>query len=128
MSPPEWGWSGPAHHINLPEAPETLCNTSGFAGFEGRSAFQPGTYQARVFPQYVDSLRADGIRDWDTRLLRRCSLYERLSLTVSTDFLNLTNHTQFGAPSLSVTSSSFGQLTSQVNSPRIIQFNTRIEF
>src|SRR6516165_94510 len=28
MSPPEWGWSGPAHHINLPEAPETLCNTS----------------------------------------------------------------------------------------------------
>jgi hypothetical protein len=101
---------------------------AGFAGFEGRSAFQPGTYQARVFPQYVDSLRADGIRDWDTRLLRRFSLYERLSLTVSTDFLNLTNHTQFGAPSLSVTSSSFGQLTSQVNSPRIIQFNTRIEF
>jgi len=28
MSPPEWGWSGPAHHLNLPEAPEALCNTA----------------------------------------------------------------------------------------------------
>jgi len=33
-----------------------------FVAFEGRSAVQPGTYQARIFPQYIDSLRSDGIR------------------------------------------------------------------
>ncbi len=122
-----------AQNIHLWYDPAAVWTGAGappaaFAGFEGRSALQPGTYQARVFPQYVDSLRADSIRDWDTKLLRRFSLYERLSLTVSADFLNLTNHTQFGAPNTTVTSTSFGQLTSQVNSPRIIQFNTRIEF
>jgi hypothetical protein len=101
---------------------------AGFVGFEGRSAVQPGTYQARVFPQYIDSLRNDGIRNWDAKILRKFTVYERLALVVSADLLNVTNHTQFTGPNLSVTSSAFGSLSGQANSGRILQFNTRIVF
>ncbi|HLH18781.1 MAG TPA: carboxypeptidase-like regulatory domain-containing protein, partial [Bryobacteraceae bacterium] len=71
---------------------------SGFVGFEGRSSAQPNVYQARIFPQYIDSLRADGIRNWDTKILRRFPIHERLGLVVALDMLNMTNHTQFTAP------------------------------
>jgi hypothetical protein len=99
-----------------------------FVGFEGRSAVQPGTYQARVFPQYINDLRSDGIRDWDAKLLRRFTIHENVAFSVSCDFLNLTNHTQFGGPNMTVTSSAFGQLTSQSNAGRILQFATRLQF
>jgi hypothetical protein len=116
-------WYNPAAVWTSSSAPP-----AGFVGFEGRSAFQPNTYQARVFPQYIDSLRSDGIRNWDVKVARRFALYERLAFVVSLDMLNMTNHTQFGAPNTTVTSSGFGALTTQVNWPRILQFNTRIEF
>ncbi|HWB86830.1 MAG TPA: carboxypeptidase-like regulatory domain-containing protein [Bryobacteraceae bacterium] len=101
---------------------------SNFVGFEGRSSAQPNTYQARIFPQYIDSLRADSIRNWDTKVLRRFGIHERLGLVVALDMLNMTNHTQFSAPSTSVTSSAFGTLTGQSNWPRILQCNVRVEF
>jgi hypothetical protein len=101
---------------------------SGFVGLEGRSANQPGTYQARIFQQYIDNLRADGIHNWDAKIARDFAIREHVGLRVSADFLNLTNHTQYGAPNMTVTSSAFGTLSSQVNSGRIIQFNIRIQF
>jgi hypothetical protein len=116
-------WYDPAATWTQAAAPP-----SGFVGFEGRSANQPNTYQARMFPQYVNSLRNDPVRDWDARILRSFRLYERLSLETAVDLLNVTNHTQFGAPNITVTSIQFGQLTSQVNSGRIIQCNVHIRF
>jgi len=101
---------------------------AGFVGFEGRSAYQPGTYQARVFPQYIDALRADGIRNWDVRIYRRFNIYERLNANFSVDMLNLTNHTQFAGPNLTLTASNFGTVTSQANQPRAYQFNLRLDF
>jgi len=101
---------------------------AGFVGFEGRSAFQPGTYQTRQFPQYVDSLRADGIRNWDAKLYRRFVLYERLNLNFGLDLLNAMNHTNFAAPTVSPTSTNFGMVTAQSGSSRQIQLNMRIEF
>ena len=101
---------------------------SGFVGFEGRSTAQPGTYQARVFPQYIDGVRADPIRNWDVKVYRKFKLYERLNMNVSVDLLNLTNHTQFGAPNLTVTDPKFGQVTATANQPRFIQGNIRFDF
>jgi len=106
----------------------TTAPPSTFVGFEGRSANQPNTYSVRIFPQYIDSLRNDPIRDWDARILRNIKLYERLSLEVAVDLLNVTNHTQFGGPNTTVTSATFGQLTSQGNSGRIIQCNFHVRF
>jgi len=107
---------------------QSAAPPSTFVGFEGRSAVQPGTYQARVFPQYINDLRSDGIRDWDAKLLRRFQIHESVAFIVSCDFLNLTNHTQFSAPNMTVTSSAFGALTGQSNAGRILQFATRFQF
>jgi len=101
---------------------------AGFIGFDGRSSFQPGTYQARVFPQYIDSLRADGIRNWDVRIYRKFPIWERLNVNFSVDLMNMTNHTQFAAPNIGVTASTFGTVTGTSNQPRIIQLNARIDF
>jgi len=122
-----------SQNINMWYSPSAVWTGSGapsasFVGLEGRSAYQPGTYQARVFPQYINSLRSDPVRNWDAKILRSFRLYERLALEFSLDMLNVTNHTQFGAPNTTVTSSAFGSLSSQVNSGRILQFNTHLRF
>jgi hypothetical protein len=101
---------------------------SGFVGFEGRTALQPGSYQVRQFPQYVDGLRADPIRQWDVKIYRKFTLHERLNLNIGVDALNLTNHVQFGAPVLTPTATNFGAVTSQANGARQLQMNVRIEF
>jgi len=101
---------------------------SGFVGFEGRSALQPGSYQIREFPQYVNALRADPIRQWDLKVYRRFRLHERLNMNFGIDALNLTNHVQYGGPSTSVTATNFGAVTSQANGARQLQMNLRIEF
>jgi len=100
----------------------------GFQGFEGRSAMQPGVYHVRVFPTLLDSLRADGIRKWDVKLLRKFKPMERLSINLSVDLLDVTNHTNFGAPVVNPTNANFGKVTSQNGASRIIQANLQIEF
>jgi hypothetical protein len=101
---------------------------AGFVGFEGRTALQPGSYQAREFPQYVNALRADPIRQWDVKVYRKFVIHERLNFNLGVDALNLTNHVQFGAPSLSPTATNFGAVTSQANGARQLQMNVRLEF
>jgi hypothetical protein len=101
---------------------------AGFVGFEGRSALQPGSFQIREFPQYVDALRADPIRQWDVKVYRRFVLHERLNMNFGIDALNLTNHVQFGAPVVSPTATNFGAVTSQANGARQLQMNIRVEF
>ena len=86
------------------------------------------TYQARMFSQYVDALRADAIRNRDTKIYRRFTLYERLNMNFAIDMLNMTKLTQFSAPRLTVTATSFGYVTGQANGARQLQLNLRIEF
>ncbi len=101
---------------------------NGFQGFEGRSAMQPGQFQVRVFPTLLDSLRADGIRNWDIKLLRRIRITEQLNTSFSVDYLNATNHTNFEAPVTDPTNLNFGRVTSQRGLSRIVQFNLRVDF
>ena len=100
----------------------------GFAGFEGRSAFQPGTYHVRMFPTLLDALRADGFRNWDLKVLRKFRITERLSTTFSLDLLNATNHTNFSPPNTDPTSGNFGRVTDQFGASRMLQFNLRLDF
>ncbi len=41
---------------------------------------------------------------------------------------NITNSVHFGAPGVSIDSATFGQVTTQANLPRKVQFNARITF
>jgi hypothetical protein len=101
---------------------------SGFTGFEGRSANQPGAFHQRVFPARLGSLRSDGFRGWDTKILRRFRLAEQANLSIAADILNLTNHTNFGAPVTNPTNLNFGRVTGQQGVGRTLQFTGRFEF
>ncbi|MBL8178991.1 MAG: carboxypeptidase regulatory-like domain-containing protein [Bryobacterales bacterium] len=101
---------------------------STFQGFEGRAANQPGAFHARVFPTRLDTLRADPLRMWDVKILRRFVIREGWNTTFSVDLLNATNHTVFEAPVTDPTNSNFGRVTGQFGLSRRIQLNWRMDF
>jgi hypothetical protein len=49
-------------------------------------------------------------------------------MNLALDFMNMTNHIQFGGPNTTVTATNFGYVTGQSNSPRALQLNVRFEF
>ncbi|MEK7408332.1 MAG: TonB-dependent receptor [Acidobacteriota bacterium] len=106
----------------------TAAVPSGFQGFEGRSALQPGSYHVRVFPTRLSELRADGIRNWDIKVKRVFRITERLRTSFDVDLLNATNHTNFSGPNTDPTNRDFGRVTSQNGLSRLIQFNLRVDF
>jgi hypothetical protein len=78
----------------------------------------------------VGNLR--GLPTWnlDATIVKDLAIYrERLGATVFFEFTNILNHFQPGGPSLSLTSpTSFGQITSQANNPRSMEFGLRLRF
>jgi hypothetical protein len=53
---------------------------------------------------------------------------ESTSLQFRAEFFNIFNHPQFGVPGLDIGSPGFGQITSTVNNPRLIQFALKLNF
>ena len=51
-----------------------------------------------------------------------------ITMQFRSEFYNLFNRVQFGGPNTSVSSLSFGQVTSQANNPRDIQFGLKLNF
>ncbi len=75
-----------------------------------------------------------GLPTWnvDTNFIKDIGIIkERVGVMFSVLVTNITNHFQPGNPSLSLTGtgpSTFGQITSQSNSPRSMEFGLRIHF
>ncbi|MBA3975674.1 MAG: hypothetical protein C0504_15825 [Candidatus Solibacter sp.] len=103
---------------------------SGFVGFEGRSAAQPGNYHMRVFPNRFDSIREDGIDNIDLKIERLfpINMERGIQARFAFDMLNAKNHTNFTAPIMDPTNANFGRLTSQRGLSRVLQFTLRFEF
>ena len=97
--------------------------------FEKSGGSRPGTFHVRIFPNSLDSLRADGITNLDLKILRNFNLVrERLRAQFSVDMLNAVNHTNFAAPVTNPSNSNFGKVTSQRGLGRLIQANIRFVF
>ena len=67
----------------------------------------------------------DGIRNFDLSLFKDFMLKERLKLQFRSEFLNSFNTPRFGGPNTTVTSSSFGVISSQANAPPQVQFGLK---
>ncbi len=108
----------------------TGAPASGFTGFEGRAAAQPGSYHVRVFPDRLGSLREDGIQNLDIKIERVFPIRPEngINARFSVDMLNAINHTNFGGPNTDPTNANFGRVTSQRGLSRVIQFNLRVDF
>ena len=77
---------------------------------------------------YVYKMRGPGNYEEDMSLRRTFGIFENLKFTFEASLFNLDNHTDFGSPNTVWGSSSFGQVSSQANTPRDAQFSGRIEF
>ena len=86
-------------------------------GWEKRTAMQPGTYQARVMPLFLDGLRNPNAGQLNGSLMRdfRFAVKDHpLTFQVRGDVLNVENHSFLGGIGTGVTSgpTTFGAITS----------------
>jgi hypothetical protein len=80
------------------------------------------------------ALTGPGYTDWDAALHRFFKIRERVNLQFRAEYFNVFNHTNFGDPGTSLSSSSFGRITGTtsnngfVNDPRIAQLSLKLNF
>ncbi|MFB3778357.1 MAG: TonB-dependent receptor domain-containing protein [Bryobacteraceae bacterium] len=76
-------------------------------------------------------LRGHGINNFNFALFKRTSITERFNLEYRAEFFNLFNRVQFGRPNQvasTAANNTFGQVTTQINDPRLIQMALRLRF
>jgi hypothetical protein len=113
-----------AHTAGTGTTGQSVTNSTGAYLYES-------PYQIRNLPIRFTKLRADFLNQFDAALQRDFALsrvYEPLSVQVRVDMINALNHPVYNSPSTDWTSSSFGNITSQANQPRIYQFEAFIRF
>jgi hypothetical protein len=89
---------------------------------------QPPAFTLGAGPAYYNHLRGPGLDNTDFSLFKVFSPVEKLKAEFRAEAFNIFNHPEFSNPNTSVTSTSFGQITSQANSPRQLQFGLKLEF
>ena len=93
--------------------------------------FNTAAYQAPAQYTYGgvgrNTQRSDWYRDVDLSVFRRFSL-DRVQLEFRAEAFNFTNSVQFGRPASGLNSNTFGQITTQANSPRQLQFALKLLF
>lgn len=98
------------------------------ANFERASSKQPASFHRRVFPNYIDGVRAHSMRNWNGAIQRDFNFLERFTFQFRLDAMNLQNRSQFNAPNVSPTSTDFGRVTGANSLNRWIQIHGRLQF
>lgn len=85
--------------------------------------FQPTGFHRRVFPVFIDGMRADGINYTNANLQRNFKFKEDIELQLRVDVLNLFNRQSFGGPDGN------GRVLTDANGPnRFVQVQGRFRF
>jgi hypothetical protein len=75
-----------------------------------------------------NTLRQDGMQNIDFGAFKQFRFTETRNLEFRSEFFNLFNHPNFGAPDTAVTSPTFGEVLKIVGSPRVVQFGLKLNF
>jgi hypothetical protein len=89
---------------------------------------QPGLYSFGDESRVDGQIRAAGTANFDASLGKNFKVYEQMTGKFSVESFNLFNRAQFGSPNSSFGSGSFGTVTAQANSPRVLQFALRFTY
>ena len=107
----------------------TLAQWFNTANFNRLSANAPNSFQARVFPNIIDGVRADRTSQLNSNLQREFSFKERMRLLARLDVLNVMNRSQMDVPSTDPLNTNFGKVVSQTTAQnRFIQVQLRFRF
>jgi hypothetical protein len=111
-----------------PSAPQLSCQPAVTGGFCNPQPGQVGNLQ-------IDAFSAPAYFDWDLSAAKDFNLTERFKLTFRTEAFNLLNHPVFAVPTdvngfsaMNINSTTFGQSTSTISQPRILQMSLRLKF
>ena len=70
-----------------------------------------------------------GLATFDASLFRSIPLHEAVALQLRADAFNALNHPNFANPGVSLTSTSFGEVTGTAGyAPRVLQFAATVSF
>ena len=87
----------------------------------------PAPYTYGTTPRTgVFGLRGPSNSNENLSLRKEFALHENWKLAFVADALNVFNWVRFGLPSVTITNTSFGKITSVSNSPRVVQFSLRL--
>ncbi len=112
-------------------APHTVSDWFSYTCFsQPPSQFQPGTA-----PAFLSSVRTEGGRDLDLSLFKNFRFNENTNLQFQVSSYNVANYVQLGPPNIfwnpsptPANMAGFGQITSDLNTPRQFQFAARFTF
>ncbi len=121
-------YSDDYHDIVLPRSQRDRARWFNTDNFERASTKGPNSYHRRVFPTRFGFLRADYMNQLDMSLMREFGFPSHMKLQLRVDAINALNNVQWDRPSTSPTSSSFGVVTQQWNTPRWVQVQGRFTF
>ncbi|MFN7945284.1 MAG: TonB-dependent receptor [Blastocatellia bacterium] len=104
-------------------------NNASCAGVSGTVAFTLpdfGTFGTAG----VGTVRAPGYFNWDAGIGKKFNLTEQKYFDFRAEFFNFTNHPSFNPPdrTWTPTSRTFGQVTSTISPPRILEFALKFHF
>jgi hypothetical protein len=131
QSGPPIGWGnvvylgGPLNlksHPANPLAPGAAFDTTQFYTASG---LQPSN-NIIYFDTQFNNLRRDPTKNADLSMLKKFTFGERRYLQIRFEGFNITNRVTFASPNTSPTSTAFGEITSQANTPRRIQVGARL--
>lgn len=80
----------------------------------------------RTLPSDFGELRLDAVNTLNVALVKNTKLAGRVTLQLRAETFNAFDRVQFSAPVTAPTNSNFGQITSQANAPRSVQFAARL--
>jgi carboxypeptidase family protein len=98
--------------------------------FIDRNAFvSPAAFSyGDTSPTYTYGLRIPRLFNQDLSVTRGFRIRENLRFEFGADAFNVFNNVRFGGIATSITSASFGRVTAQANTPRVVQFKAKIVF
>lgn len=113
-------WNGEDPRLDSPreERLPRWFNTSVFS--------QPANFTFGNAGATFPLLRTDSVRNVDLSLFKHFAFSRAMRIQARIEAFNVLNRVQFGSPNTSVTSSSFGVVTSQANTPRQLQFGVKV--
>ena len=93
------------------------------------SAFAlPEPFHFGSAPRTLPSCRGDGWRNFDLSITKVIPIRESMNVEFRLEMFNAFNRPQLRHPNLQFGGGRFGRITSQENSPRIIQFGLKLHF
>jgi hypothetical protein len=73
-------------------------------------------------------LRSDSLKQLDMTLMKKMSIVDKIGMELRFEGFNVLNHPTFSAPTTTINTGSGGQVSSTLNSARIVQAGARVTF